>query len=744
MHKISALFTCLLTLPMAAQQPIDLGFEAGRVGAMPAGWMVTTQGWRGELATGKAFAGERFLRLLPGADAAPTGVCLRTFDADDYRGRRITLRARLRTDGKGQAQMWLRVDCHGGRQGAFDNMHDRPIRSTDWSEAVIELDVDREADDLALGFLAIGGATVDVDALSLTISGSAAPQQTSSAGPLGKRELQNLIAATRLLGRLWFFHPSPTAVELQHWDRCAVALVAAAGPATDAKDLARRLTDAIAPIANDVQIWAGKTGSPPALPKARTAGRLCYWRHVGAGRVAMGQSIYRSTVEREKVALPLSAKDRAGNAPIVDLGGGVCARVPFRLIVADDAPTAVDAAWLAADAPTLSLTNRDTRLAAVAMAWCVFEHFYPYFDVVDVDWDAALGKTLAAAAEATDETAFAQVLRAMVAELQDGHGYVQAGGQVGSGLLPVRVVWAGEDLVVAGRDPSARDRIALGDIVTAIDGRPVADCYREVSQTISAATEGWRRYRAATALVTDLQLADPVVLEVRGPDGAARNVSLPRAGRLAPEELPPRPDQGSALADGIAYFNLDGADNQAFEQALPKLAEAKAIVFDLRGYPGDAAVRVMEHLITEPGTSARWQVPVIEAPGRDQVRWEETGRWQLRPRQPHLGGKIAFLTDGRAISYAESIMGIVEAYRLGEIVGSTTAGTNGNVNPFRLPGGARVSWTGMRVLKHDGSQHHGVGIAPTVPVVPTAAGIAAGRDEVLAAAIALLQDGIGR
>ena len=92
---------------------------------------------------------------------------------------------------------------------------------------------------------------------------------------------------------------------------------------------------------------------------------------------------------------------------------------------------------------------------------------------------------------------------------------------------------------------------------------------------------------------------------------------------------------------------------------------------------------------------------------------------------------------------AESIMGIVEAYRLGEIIGATTAGTNGNVNPFELPGGYVVSWTGMRVLKHDGSQHHGVGIRPTVPVEPTAAGLAAGRDEVLERAVAVLRAAIG-
>ncbi len=43
----------------------------------------------------------------------------------------------------------------------------------------------------------------------------------------------------------------------------------------------------------------------------------------------------------------------------------------------------------------------------------------------------------------------------------------------------------------------------------------------------------------------------------------------------------------------------------------------------------------------------------------------------------------------------------------------------------------------MKVLKHDGLQHHGLGILPTVPVSRTRAGIAAGRDEVLERALEL-------
>jgi C-terminal processing protease CtpA/Prc len=127
----------------------------------------------------------------------------------------------------------------------------------------------------------------------------------------------------------------------------------------------------------------------------------------------------------------------------------------------------------------------------------------------------------------------------------------------------------------------------------------------------------------------------------------------------------------------------------------------------------------------------------VDRPG--EMIFERQGEWNLTPKEPYLEAKKVVLTNGGAISYAESTMGIVEAYKLGEIVGETTAGTNGNVNPFELPGGYSISWTGMKVLKHDSSQHHGVGIAPTVPVKRTQAGVAAGHDEVLERGVAVVK-----
>ena len=79
-------------------------------------------------------------------------------------------------------------------------------------------------------------------------------------------------------------------------------------------------------------------------------------------------------------------------------------------------------------------------------------------------------------------------------------------------------------------------------------------------------------------------------------------------------------------------------------------------------------------------------VPRILYPDHAKVSYAEFG-WNMKPEQPHFTGKIVFLTDGRAISYAESFMGYIKDFKLATIIGGPTAGTNGNINRFTLPGG---------------------------------------------------------
>jgi C-terminal processing protease CtpA/Prc len=432
---------------------------------------------------------------------------------------------------------------------------------------------------------------------------------------------------------------------------------------------------------------------------------------------------------------------------VADLGGGVSAMIPLALYKDDGQGTLPRPAGAApaADKPEGFMPTGDdraTRLADVALAWTVFQHFYPYFDVVKTDWPAELRRALSAAATDADGQAFLITLRRLVAALHDGHGGVYLSSQGAVGQLPLLWDWVEDQLVITRVAEGKAGELKPGDVVVAIDGHPAREVLSEAESLVSGATPQWVRWNALRRLGTGKR-DEAVRLEARHPGGSSTfTADLTRSsapyGPGSLEEA--RPEKIAEVRPGIFYVDIGRINDEDFKGALDRLAGAKGIIFDLRGYPSNLSTVVLTHLTGQPVSSARWNVPVITHPDGQGWQWD-TSSWSVQPQAPRFKARAAFLTDGRAISYAETYMGIVENYHLAEIVGGPTAGTNGNVNPFTLPGGYGVVWTGMKVLKHDGSRHHGIGIRPTVPVSRTIQGVAAGRDEILEKAIDVVSQG---
>jgi C-terminal processing protease CtpA/Prc len=98
------------------------------------------------------------------------------------------------------------------------------------------------------------------------------------------------------------------------------------------------------------------------------------------------------------------------------------------------------------------------------------------------------------------------------------------------------------------------------------------------------------------------------------------------------------------------------------------------------------------------------------------------------------------LIDPWAISQAEHTCLLFAAATDVTFIGSPTNGANGDVTNMVLPGNLVVSFTGQEVRFPDGRQLQRVGVQPPIIVRPTIAGIRAGRDEVLEAAIEHLRD----
>jgi C-terminal processing protease CtpA/Prc len=753
-----ALFSLNGSATAEERGPVNLDLEEGEIGGVPTGWFQPKPsidaGFKVQLTDDNPKSGKRCVLISRDKEGeiAGFGNLMQSFDANAYRGKRVRLRAAVRTDlpgSGGQGQLWLRVDRKDDQPGFFDNMGDRPIKTRkEWRTFEIVGEVADDAVSINFGLMLVGNGRVWLDAVSFEVLGKAG-EGNEPARPLRGRAPENLVAFTKLLGYVRYFHPSDEAAATD-WQRFAVDGVKSVEDAKDAAELAERLEKLFKAIAPTVSVFP--TGKPPAgaaevtPPKDDPSPTFLAWYHVGVGTGGTAPSVYSS----ERVSKLPKARVPNGKQPALpdpakpfsaDLGGGVSCSVPLALYVDDKGtlphPPAPPkpAGWSKPDGFILTGNDRSTRLAAVALAWNVFQHFYPYFDVVKTDWPAELRTALEKAATDTDERAFLDTLRRLVAGLHDGHGNVFLPGGADKFYPPLRWDWIEDRLVVTRVAPKGAGDLKPGDVVTKINGRPAAEALADKEQLISAATPQFKRYRALLELAEG-EKDSKLTLDLQPASGEAKSVRVRRSldGGAFIDLQEPRPAKVEEIKTGIVYVDLSRITDKDFNEAVPKLAEAKGIIFDLRGYPSRVSTAPISHLIDKPVTSAQWNIPIVVYPDRKDMAFN-TSNWTVKPQEPRFEAKVAFLTDGQAISYAETYLGIIEHYKLAAIVGAPTAGTNGNINPFTLPGGYRVIWTGMKVLKHDGSPHHGVGIQPTEPVARTIRGVAQGRDEVLERAI---------
>jgi hypothetical protein len=619
-------------------------------------------------ATGPYTAG-RINRAGP-PDANVFITVMQSLPAAELRGKTIRLTARARVsspDAVGWAGLWLRVDRPNQQVGFFDNMQDRPIRSHEWRDYLIEGPVADDATAVMLGPLSSGALSAEFDSFEL----SALVDATWTPLPLRNTGFEE-----------------GAGPGVEGWQRAGTARAGRATvETTDAADGQRYL-----------RLISAPGDQAPA---------------------AEGAALDNAHVD-------------------IDLGSGHEARVRLSLTDAEasaSTPALADLRQAIASVPTPGgRSDLEVRLADVVVAWNVLRHFYPYWEEAGVDWDARLHPQLELAAAAEGRSGHRDALRLLAAAARDGHGGVidNAAGERRA-MLPIQLALVeGRVVVTASAVPGDAP---IGSTVTAIGDRSSSELLGE-EMRLTSGSRGWRESRALRELVSCAQ-GSTVTIHLEPADGRARQAALPcTTSQFVPE---PRPDAIAQLAPGIWYVDLTRATRVQIAPMLPALAEGTGIVFDLRGYPTDAGAFILSHLIEAPEADRWMHVPHIAGPFGQVERWQSVG-WNLEPATPHLAARRVFLTDGRAISYAESVMGYVGDRKLATIIGDVTAGANGNVAAAQLPGGFTMTFTGMRVTRHDGrTPFHLAGVTPDISLRPTLAGLRAGRDELLERALEVLR-----
>lgn len=420
------------------------------------------------------------------------------------------------------------------------------------------------------------------------------------------------------------------------------------------------------------------------------------------------------------------------NVPLTD---GFSASVPIVLTDESAKITAKQSTALASLKEEMNSMPilQDAIVADVVVAWAVLRHFYPYWEVVNVNWDERLLPLLVSALDNNGTCeANSMVLRKLFSEIKDGHAQF-FDPKVSLGHIPIAAQFIeGQIVVIASSTKEAN----IGDVIQTINGQSASEWFSEKRELISG-SDSWRDFMTVNRFLETGPQDSIVRLMIENKDGTSKNIALSYTAKDRATQS--RPDAITELRPGIWYVDLTRDSKDPIQTKFETLAHAKGVVFDVRGYPTHAAINVISHLINTPEHDHWMHIPYYLAPGAPPAGWTDEG-WDLKPEKPTITPNRVFLTDGSAISYADSIMGYIKDKELATIIGSTTAGTNGDVVMVELPSGIRFWFTGMKVTRHDGaSRFHLIGCEPDKVVKQTLVGIRAGRDEVLEAAVQYLQ-----
>jgi tricorn protease len=379
-------------------------------------------------------------------------------------------------------------------------------------------------------------------------------------------------------------------------------------------------------------------------------------------------------------------------------GGGELARVPL------SRPTLEPLSFAA----SMTVQHREERRQIFAeVGRALGQGFYdPQFH--GDDWQALLEEYHPWAMRASTTEDFQYVVNLLLGELNASHMGYGAGdraetqtertGRLGVALDPVE---GGVEVQrVVPRSPADREASTLrpGDVITAVNGRPVADAnvYQLLEGTVN----------------------EKVLLSVTGPDGDERTVRLRPTGSLSDELyrewVETRKDLVEEYSDGrLGYIHVEGMDWDSFEHFERELYasahDKEGLLIDVRfnggGWTTDylmTVLNVQRHAYT---------VPRGATDNLAQNHTDFRAHYPFGERLPYAAWTkpVAALANQNSYSNAEIFSHAFKNLDHGTLVGQPTFGaviSTGAV-PFIDGSYARMPFRGWYVYQTDTNMEHG-------------------------------------
>lgn len=389
--------------------------------------------------------------------------------------------------------------------------------------------------------------------------------------------------------------------------------------------------------------------------------------------------------------------------------------------------------------PRMSFSDMNLKLLAVFRVWNYVQYFYPYRNLLDVSWDDALKMTVLAMYKADNEEEYGNVLSAMAVLTNDSHtcsaympkslfkrlrmiSKVPSGMQFAAPFITGKY-HDGKYFVTWAFGESEQD-LVRGDAIIAINGESVDDYVAREGYFLAASNELTRPRDLALSVSTseddcqtytvirncDTLLLSPQMMPVKKfrrelyGSGIKESTMTWFDGR----EL----NAFDTINDSVAYLHAEDMTADDFLKAL----EYKRIIVDLRNYPRNMYQLWLKSLLPDIRPVATVLYPDLLNPGVFHTMTSDmTGMGKFYDPER----KIAVLVDERTQSAAEYAVMAMQSSPQVTVVGSMTAGADGNVVKLSLPGEYMFQVGGIGIQYPDGGQSQRCGIRIDCPIVET-------------------------
>ncbi|MBD9178872.1 MAG: hypothetical protein EGP82_06825 [Odoribacter splanchnicus] len=400
----------------------------------------------------------------------------------------------------------------------------------------------------------------------------------------------------------------------------------------------------------------------------------------------------------------------------------------------------------------ISYPDLPYRLLALFRHWNIVNYFFPYRDLCDQKWSEVLTQMLPEFINAGNQEEYTSACLKLVTQINDSHGFFITNNKVAvlnQGRLnpPFTARFIENKLVVfkyIGKNTYTKENVEIGDVITAINGEPVDSIVKKRLPYTPASNHVVKlRNMASTMLGSDSNTINITILRNNTPlDLKIPCYNLQELDSIYKSEENKK--EGYRIIDNhIGYVWAARCTAQNRDRGITRVLDGtRGLIIDLRCYPGDyISLPFLKHLDHRSFPFSLVTFANVSYPGYFfTINSRKNVPQKIEKKENAYDKKIVVLVNQRTQSQAEDVaLGFQLATNV-TVIGSTTAGADGAVTKFSLPGGIVTYMSGRGVYYPDGTDLQRKGVKIDEYIEPTIAGIKAGRDEVLERAIEIIEE----